>query len=263
MQDLISKIHNYRNSHQESNLQISNVNNNRSNSTHKLTSKDYSIQSMINKFVNETKNYIKDLTSNEFISFMSKQASNLNKIITIKESNSIFDSNLYSLPLNESITNDSNKYKNNLEPALDEKTSTTKNLVKNNDIYSNTNKCWTIEKDYAIFYVYLFHNSNYTLLKNYIKDKSVNQMKYRLYNQLKSSKNNCTKQDEGINNTRKTVIIFAKLTKELMTKRNYTAKEQLQNFIENEIGIQDCKRHEIFSKMEVLNILEEVKNRIS
>jgi hypothetical protein len=227
------------------NLQVKN--NEFTNNTNKYVREDdIIIHNKIKNYFKETEKYIASLASNDFIDFISNQASNLSKFIELKNSK-------YLTPLNEA----------NIEISK-VKEKPIANLTENNKINSQNIKYWTVEEDYAIFYVYLYHNSNYKLLKNYIKDKSFSQMKYRLYNKIKlykSSKRDLVKVKETF--SEKIVKVFKVLSDELIKIKNLNSYEDLKNFIEKEIGINDCKYHQVFNKFEVVNILNDIKDHIS
>jgi hypothetical protein len=180
------------------------------------------------------------------------------KMKKLNSTNNSKKNNLISLPLKEDANN---KPKASLfklvKPITEKKENNNKSIL-----HSSSKKYWSIEQDYAIFYVYLYHNSKYRLLKYFIKDKSVSQMRSRFYNQLRSVKLDSNRYQQEDINMKKILITFDRLTKELMVSRNYTTKEEIINFISKEVGIVNCS-NEIFSKIDGINILAEVKNFIN
>lgn len=227
---------------------------------------EFALKLMISSYMTETKNFISYLSLNNFNQFLTNQAMILDDYMRIKNAkyknakNSSKINHLQSLPLREDTC----------KQPKGELFKLVKPIVNKKDLpkrkFSATplpKKYWSIEQDYAIFYIYLYHNSKYWMLKPYIKDKTVCQMRSRFYNQLRTVKIGAKIFPDEDTNMRKILTTFGRLTKELMVSRNYSTKEELVNFIEKEVGIVNCKSHEIFNKIDGIAIISEVRNLIS
>lgn len=222
---------------------------------------DHELIAMINRFNTDSQIFINYLTLNTFNEFLSNQAVKLVNYMNVNHIEKGY------MPHSQSNVENNDECINELalNPSNPSKPSTSFNTLekstKNKVIFttSKTVRKWPKEHDYALYYIYLYYQGNYQMLRHYIKNKSNQQMRLRFYSLLRSVKEKIKDNEREREYTRRKVLVqFTKITKQLMIQRNFTSKEHLIDFLINEVGIR-CKNNEVFNKIDEERVLADVK----